>query len=87
MAKLVLAQAFGEIVLVCPAVRSALRECASEARLLTMQRKESDELREQDSELGCRVMRNIAADMSLEMRETDVMVREQLLWQAGRGRE
>jgi CRP/FNR family cyclic AMP-dependent transcriptional regulator len=67
VATLMRGQILGEIALVDPGLRSASAECTSETRLLTIRGKEFDELCEQDSELGYRVMKNIAADVCPEM--------------------
>ncbi len=82
VATLTRGQIFGEVALVDPGLRSASAECTTDTRLLTIQREAFDELCEQDSELGYRVMKNIAADLCLKIRQTDMIVREQLLWRA-----
>jgi len=33
-----------------------------------------------DFEMGYILMRNVASDLALKIRQTDLMVREQLLW-------
>jgi len=70
------------VALVDPGLRSASAQCMTKTRLLTIEREAFDELCEQDSKLGYRVMKNIAADLCLKIRQTDMMVREQLLWRA-----
>jgi CRP-like cAMP-binding protein len=87
VATLMRGQIFGEVALVDPGLRSASAECMTQTRLLTIEREAFDELCEQDSELGYRVMRNIAADLCLKIRQTDMMVREQLLWRAREEKE
>lgn len=82
VATLMRGQTFGEVALVDPGLRSASAQCTTETRLLTIEREAFDDLCEQDSELGYRVMKNIAADLCLKIRQTDMMVREQLLWRA-----
>ncbi len=67
VATLMRGQISAEIALVDPGPRSASAECTSETRLLTIPGKGFDELCEQDSELGYRVMKNIVADVCPEM--------------------
>jgi len=67
VATLIGGQIFGEIALVDPGPRSASAECTSETRLLTIRGKGFDELCEQDSELGYRVMKNIVAEVCPQM--------------------
>jgi CRP/FNR family transcriptional regulator, cyclic AMP receptor protein len=74
-------QSFGEVALVDQGVRSASARCAQDGtKLLIIDRQELENLCQADLELGYQVMRNIAADLSLKIRQTDLMVREQLLW-------
>lgn len=74
-------QSFGEVALVDQGVRSASARCARDGtRLLVIGRQDFEKLCQADFELGYLVMRNIAADLSLKIRQTDLMVREQLLW-------
>jgi CRP/FNR family cyclic AMP-dependent transcriptional regulator len=75
-------QVFGEVALVDQGLRSAsARTAAPNTRLLVVSRDDFINLCEQDFQIGYIVMRNIAADLSLKIRNTDFMVREQLLWQ------
>ena len=80
-------QIFGAVVLVDPGVRSACAECMAETRLLAIPRDEFDELCEQDTELRYGAKKNIAADLCLKIRQTDMMDSEQLLLQARREKE
>jgi CRP/FNR family cyclic AMP-dependent transcriptional regulator len=79
-------QVFGEVALVDQGLRSAsARTAAPNTRLLVVSRDDFINLCEQDFQIGYIVMRNIAADLSLKIRNTDFMVREQLLWQRRHG--
>lgn len=79
-------QIFGEIALVDQGLRSASARCAdNNTRLLVIKRDDLIALCERDFQMGYVLMRNIAADLSLKIRNTDLMVREQLLWRPGRG--
>jgi CRP-like cAMP-binding protein len=74
-------QAFGEIALVDQGLRSAgARSAADNTRLLVIPRATLLKLCDEHPELGYRVMRNVAADLSLKMRGADLTIREQLLW-------
>ena len=74
-------QVFGEVALADEGLRSASARCASKtARLLVISREDLIRLCEEDSWLGYLVMRNVAAELALKIRHTDLMVREQLLW-------
>ncbi|MDX1520072.1 MAG: cyclic nucleotide-binding domain-containing protein [Anaerolineae bacterium] len=73
-------QSFGEVAIVDPGVRSASARCGSETcKLLLIGRKEFLELLENDCSMGYTVMRNFAADLSLKIRQTNLMVRESLM--------
>jgi CRP/FNR family cyclic AMP-dependent transcriptional regulator len=75
-------QSFGEIALVDEGFRSASARCAAPAgtRLLVIQRDDLIQLCEEDFEMGYLLMRNMAGDLAFKIRQTDLMVREQLLW-------
>ena len=74
-------QTFGEIVLVDQGLRTASARCAeTETQLLTIQRNKFMKLCDTYPEMGYRVMRNIAADLSFKIRGSDLAIREQLLW-------
>jgi len=73
-------QSFGEVAIVDPGVRSASAKCASETcRLLALDRDQFLSLLETDYQMGYVVMRNFAADLSLKIRQTNMMVRESLM--------
>jgi CRP-like cAMP-binding protein len=62
-------------------LRSASAQVASkETRLLALHRADLNRLCEEDHELGYRLMRNIAAELAFKIRNTDLMLRERLLW-------
>jgi CRP/FNR family cyclic AMP-dependent transcriptional regulator len=74
-------QTFGEIALVDQGVRSASARCATDnVRLLVIPRQKLLMLCETYPELGYRVMRNMAADLAFKIRNSDLSMREQLLW-------
>ena len=73
-------QSFGEVAIVDPGVRSASAKCSSETcRLLAIDRDQFLSLLETDYQMGYIVMRNFAADLSLKIRQTNMMVRESLM--------
>jgi CRP-like cAMP-binding protein len=77
-------QVFGELAMIDQGLRSASAKVAEEnTRLLVIKRDDLIALCEQDYQLGYKLMRNIAEDMAFKIRGTDLMVREQLLWQPG----
>lgn len=74
-------QSFGEIALVDKGFRSASARCAAPGtRLLVIQRDDLIQLCEDDFEMGYLLMRNMAGDLAFKIRQTGLMVREQLLW-------
>jgi CRP-like cAMP-binding protein len=74
-------QSFGEVALVDPGVRSASAKCGSEnCRLLVIARKDFMKLLEDDYQMGYMIMRNLAADLALKIRQTNLMVRESLMY-------
>lgn len=78
-------QCFGEIALVDQGVRSATaRASQKNTRVLVLDSRKLLELCETYPELGYRLMSNLAADMALKMRNTDLLIREELLYGAGR---
>jgi CRP-like cAMP-binding protein len=61
-------------------VRSASARCGSEScKLIVIGRKDFVKLLEDDCKMGYTVMRNFAADLSLKIRQTNLMVRESLM--------
>ncbi len=74
-------QCFGEIALVDEGLRSATaRSAANHTRLLALPRQKLVLLCEDYPQLGYRLMYNLAADLSLKLRNTDLLVREELLY-------
>jgi len=74
-------QSFGEIALVDQGVRSATTCAATnETRLLVIPRNELIRLCDLHPDLGYRLMRNLAADLAMKLRNTDLLIREELLF-------
>ena len=74
-------QTFGEMALVDQGLRSAsARGAAENTKLLIIPRQKLLTLCETYPDLGYRVMRNMAADMAFKIRNSDLTIREQLLW-------
>ncbi len=77
-------QSFGEIALVDQGIRSAgARSASTETRLLIIPREKLTSLCEDDPSLGYRLMRNLATDLAMKMRNTDLLIREKLLYESG----
>ena len=73
-------QSFGEIALVDQGIRSATARSASkQTHLLVIPRDKILSLCEEDPRLGYRLMRNLAADLSMKLRGTDFQIRDRLL--------
>ncbi|HQE92824.1 MAG TPA: cyclic nucleotide-binding domain-containing protein [Anaerolineae bacterium] len=76
-------QTFGEVGLVDRGMRSAsARAISEEARLQAIKREDLVRLCEEDHYFGYLLMRNIASDLAFKIRNTDLMLREQLLWES-----
>lgn len=74
-------QSFGEIALVDQGLRSATTRAAqNNTCLLVLPRDKLMLLCDTYSQLGYRLMRNLAADLALKMRSTDLKIREELLY-------
>jgi CRP-like cAMP-binding protein len=74
-------QSFGEVALVDQGLRSATaRSAAADTRLLVIPRERLMALCDAHPLLGYRLMQNFAADLALKIRNTDLRVREQLLY-------
>lgn len=81
IAKLRDGQTFGEVALVDQGLRSASARCASDnTRLLVIPSSKLLQLCETHPDMGYRVMRNMAADLAFKIRNSDLAIREQLLW-------
>ncbi|MEA3308442.1 MAG: cyclic nucleotide-binding domain-containing protein [Chloroflexota bacterium] len=75
-------QTFGEIGLVDHGLRSAsVRAASPKTLLLSISRQDLLRLCEKDHELGYNLMRNIAEELAFKIRNTDLILRERLLWQ------
>jgi CRP/FNR family cyclic AMP-dependent transcriptional regulator len=74
-------QSFGEVALVDEGLRSA-SACSSqkETRLLIIPRDKLIMLCDTYPQLGYRLMYNLAADLAMKIRNTDLRIREQLLY-------
>ena len=76
-------QSFGEVSLVDEGVRSAAARVAEhDTRLLIIPRDKLMLLCDTYPQLGYRLMRNLAADLAMKIRNTDLQVREHLTWTA-----
>lgn len=73
-------QSFGEIALVDPGVRSATaRSTQDNTRLLLIPRDKLMSLCDTYPALGYRLMQNLAADLALKLRNTDLLIRDELV--------
>lgn len=72
-------QSFGEIALVDQGLRSASAMAKQNTRLLVLPREQLIRLCEAYPQLGYRLMYNLAADLALKMRSTDLRIRQDLL--------
>ncbi len=74
-------QSFGEVSLVDEGLRSASARCSQQdTHLIVIPRDKLMLLCDTYPQLGYRLMRNLAADLAMKMRHTDLQVREQLTW-------
>jgi CRP-like cAMP-binding protein len=74
-------QSFGEIALVDRGLRSAaVRAAQNNTRLVVIPRDQLMQLCDTYPSLGYRLMRNLAADLALKIRTTDLRIRETLLY-------
>jgi CRP-like cAMP-binding protein len=74
-------QSFGEVALVDEGLRSAsARVAQKDTRLLVISRDKVVMLCETYPQLGYRLMYNLAADLAMKIRNTDLRIREQLLY-------
>lgn len=75
-------QSFGEVALVDEGLRSASARAAhKDTRLLVIPRDKLIMLCETYPQLGYHLMYNLAADLAMKIRNTDLRIREQLLYQ------
>jgi CRP-like cAMP-binding protein len=76
-------QSFGEVALVDEGLRSASAFAAqNDTRLLIIPRDKLIMLCETYPQLGYRLMYNLAADLAMKIRNTDLRIREQLLYRS-----
>lgn len=81
VARLRRGQSFGEVALVDEGLRSAsARAAQKDTRLLVIPRDKIVMLCETYPQLGYRLMYNLAADLAMKIRSTDLRIREQLLY-------
>lgn len=81
VARLRRGQSFGEVALVDEGLRFAsARAAQKDTRLLLIQRDKLIMLCETYPQLGYRLMYNLAADLAMKIRNTDLRIREQLLY-------
>jgi CRP/FNR family cyclic AMP-dependent transcriptional regulator len=74
-------QSFGEVALVDEGLRSAsARAAQKETRMLVISRDKLIMLCETYPQLGYRLMYNLAADLAMKIRNTDLRIREQMLY-------
>lgn len=74
-------QSFGEVSLVDEGLRSAGARCTqADTHLVVIPRDKLMLLCDTYPQLGYRLMRNLAADLAMKIRQTDLQVREQLTW-------
>ena len=74
-------QNFGEVALVDQGLRSATARCAANGtQLIIIPRDKLILLCDTYPQLGYRLMRNLAADLALKIRSTDLRIREELLY-------
>ncbi|MCF6277710.1 MAG: cyclic nucleotide-binding domain-containing protein [Anaerolineales bacterium] len=74
-------QSFGEVALVDEGLRSAsARAGQKDTRVLIIPRDKLIMLCETYPQLGYRLMYNLAADLAMKMRNTDLQIREQVLY-------
>ena len=74
-------ESFGEVALVDQGLRSASAMCVQDdTKLLVIPQTEFNKLCQADFEMGYLVMRNIAGDLSFKLRQTDIGLREKIVW-------
>lgn len=74
-------QSFGEVALVDEGQRSAAARCSAHAtHLIIIPRDKLMLLCDANPALGYRLMRNLAADLAMKIRNTDLAVREKIIW-------
>jgi CRP/FNR family transcriptional regulator, cyclic AMP receptor protein len=82
VARLRRGQSFGEIALVDEGLRSARAVCAYDGtKLLIIPREELMHLCQTFPQMGYRLMRNLAADLAMKIRNADIQLRSYLTYQ------
>jgi CRP-like cAMP-binding protein len=82
VARLRRGQSFGEIALVDEGLRSARAVCAYDGtKLLIIPRTELMRLCQTFPQMGFRLMRNLAADLAMKIRNADIQLRSYLTYQ------
>jgi CRP-like cAMP-binding protein len=78
-------QSFGEVALVDEGLRSAGARCSQQdTHLVVIPRDKLMLLCDTYPQLGYKLMRNLAADLAMKIRHTDLQVRDQLTWSKDR---
>ena len=72
-------QSFGEMALVDQGMRSASARAKQDTRLLILPREQLIRLCEAHPRLGYRLMYNLAADLAFKMRNSGLLIREEML--------
>lgn len=81
-------QSFGEVSLVDEGLRSASARCSlQDTHLIVIPRDKLMLLCDTYPQLGYKLMRNLAADLAMKIRHTDLQVREQLTWSHDTGKK
>lgn len=76
-------QSFGEVSLVDEGLRSASARCSQQdTHLVVIPRDKLMLLCDTYPQLGYKMMRNLAADLAMKIRHTDLQIRERLTWSA-----
>jgi CRP/FNR family cyclic AMP-dependent transcriptional regulator len=79
-------QSFGEVALVDQGLRSATAKCAADnTQLIILPRDRLIRLCDTNPALGYRLLRNLAADLAMKIRGTDLRISEEILY--GRRRQ
>jgi CRP-like cAMP-binding protein len=74
-------QSFGEVALVDQGLRSASARSANQnTKLIVIPQDKLMKICESDTQLGYQLMRNLAADLALKIRSTDLKIKEKLLY-------
>jgi CRP/FNR family cyclic AMP-dependent transcriptional regulator len=74
-------QCFGEVALVDQGTRSASAHCVhANTRVVVIPRDKLMLLCDTYPQLGYRLMRNLAADLAMKIRNTDLLIRERVTW-------